>query len=263
VDEPRRKAVIEALRKQRCRIEPYPKDKGIVLSALVPVDLPEGLPAVEQEEDEAEGDEASFTAREVSLEEHLRSVGERARKFAEACGLPQKFVKTVELAGNWHDQGKRDWRFQAWLRGSELEALAEEGCPLAKSGRDPSWWQPSAVYGYPRGARHEFVSVRLFEQVQNKITSGAIPELAKFLIGTHHGFGRPFVPVVRETHPVDIRLRWDGADIKVASDHRLHLLGSGWTDLFWQLVRRFGWWGLAYLEALLITADRSVSAQGG
>jgi len=262
--EPRLTAVIGALRRQPCRrIEPYPKDEGIVLSASVPVNLSKQLPAVEREEDEPEGDEASFTGRPVPLEEHLRSVGETARKFADACGLPPALVKTAELAGNWHDQGKRDWRFQAWLRGSELEALAEDGCPLAKSGRDAGRWQPSTVYGYPRGARHEFVSVRLFEQVANKIASGAIPELARFLIGTHHGFGRPFVPVVKDADPVDIGLQLDGDDIKVASDHRLHLLDSCWADLFWQLVRRFGWWGLAYLEALLITADRSVSAQGG
>ncbi|MFC1641327.1 hypothetical protein ACFL5O_01375 [Myxococcota bacterium] len=48
-------------------------------------------------------------------------------------------AKLLLMAGLWHDEGKRDRRFQAWLYGSELRALAalSENRLLAKSGRDP------------------------------------------------------------------------------------------------------------------------------
>jgi CRISPR-associated endonuclease/helicase Cas3 len=86
-------------------------------------------------------------------------------------------------------------------------------------------------------------------------------EFIKFLIGTHHGHGRPFPPVLSDPTPVEVSLEHDGKRITTTSDHRLYQLDSGWVDLFWRMVRRYGWWGIAYLEALLITADRSVSAR--
>jgi CRISPR-associated endonuclease/helicase Cas3 len=47
-----------------------------------------------------------------------------------------------------------------------------------------------------------------------------------------------------------------GHPIEARSDHGLERVESGWVDLFWRLVRRYGYWGLAYLEALLRQADR-------
>ncbi|MBI4612488.1 MAG: type I-U CRISPR-associated helicase/endonuclease Cas3 [Planctomycetes bacterium] len=254
-------AAIQALITHRGRVESYPGQKGVVVIASVAVTLVKpSLPEDETEHDEPEGDEASFTGRQVFLDEHLESVSRTARAFATGCGLAKKLAETVELAGRWHDQGKRDRRFQAWLRGSELQALAE-GEPIAKSGRDVSQWKPSTLFGYPRGARHEFVSIRLFEQAGSQTGDGSLLDLVKFLIGTHHGFGRPFPPVVKDRSPVEVKLVLEGREMAVSSDHRLHRLDSGWTDLFWRMVRRFGWWGLTYLEALLVTADRTVSAR--
>lgn len=254
------RAAVEALLGQRGRVLPYPDTQGVAVTACVPIAVGEPLPEDETEHQEPSGDEASFTGRQVALAEHLQSVSEVAAEHASGCALADEIIKTVELAGRWHDEGKRDRRFQAWLRGSEIEALAADE-PIAKSGRDVSQWGPSTRFGYPRGARHEIVSVRLFEQAGAAVDAKVDRELVKLLIGTHHGFGRPFVPVVADQNPIDVKLAFDERALTASSDHGLHRLDSGWTDLFWRMVRRYGWWGLAYLEALLITADRTVSAR--
>ena len=259
--DPHLTSAVRALLNGEGRTEPYPVGDGVVIVASVAIDV-DGwrLPEDEQSEDEPEGDDASFSGHQVLLTDHLQSVRSTAEAFARGVGLDQPLVKTLQLAGRWHDEGKRDVRFQAWLRGSELKALAASE-PIGKSGQEVRQWKQSTVFGYPRGARHEFMSARLFEQAEHGGADGADIDLATFIIGTHHGFGRPFPPVIPDTDPVDVKLMHDGRTIVVSSNHRLHLVDSGWVDLFWRMIRRFGWWGLAYLEALLVTADRTVSAQ--
>jgi CRISPR-associated endonuclease/helicase Cas3 len=260
-DDPSIVSAISALRVNRVPyMVTYPDNSGLVIVESLVLDAASALPGDERSIAEPEGDATSLTGRRVPLSRHLANVGSIAKHFANSVGFErQQFVEAIEQAGNWHDEGKRDIRFQAWLRGSELKALAS-GEPIAKSGRDSTEWKPSTLFGYPRGARHEFVSVRLLEQAWPENVNDDLRALVKFLVGTHHGFGRPFPPTDRDTTPIDVKLVRDGAEIVVSSAHRLHRLDSGWTDLFWTMVRRYGWWGLAYLEALLVTADRTASA---
>jgi CRISPR-associated endonuclease/helicase Cas3 len=249
------------------KMELYPAASGIVISGALQIPVRDGLGAVEAEAEtefeEPEDDEVSFApaGREVPLEEHCHSVGRTAAEFALRCGLPDEIAELLCIAGLWHDQGKRDWRFQAWLHGSELRALAALSAdrPLAKSGRDPAQWKNTRLFGYPNGARHEFMSVKLFEQ--DSVVPEERHDLIRFLIGTHHGRGRPFPPVVNDPTPVRVVFEHNGKRVTTTSDHRLYRLDSDWVDLFWRMIRRYGWWGVAFLEALLITADRSVSAR--
>lgn len=247
------------------KIRLYPKRDGLVLIASLPLLVPDQqvVPAEEIESDEPKDDGVSLRAggRSVTLYKHTLAVRETGILFAQQCGLGEEFHHALLLAACWHDAGKRDPRFQAWLYGSELKALAAVAAdrPLAKSGRDRKDWLSSNVFGYRKGLRHEFVSVRMFEQSVR--TAPVDRELVKLLIGTHHGFGRAFAPVAEDPRPVNIMLTDNGRSITVSSDHGLYRIESGWTDLFWRMVRQYGWWGLAFLEAVLITADRLVSAR--
>lgn len=261
LEDPYIKVAVKALLEREFPVDPYPDGSdGILITDSLDLDLEAQLHEDEHCEEEPEGDEASIIGRPLLLAQHRADVESAVVEFAQNAGLSDELTRSLRLAGCWHDEGKRDPRFQAWLHGSELKALASED-PIAKSGRDSSSWKPSTLFGYPGGARHEFVSVRLLERYCEVAHYEGNCDLAKLLIGTHHGFGRPFPPVSRDPRPVDIPWTDGDREIVVSSRHRLDRLEGDWVELFWQMVRRFGWWGLAYLESILVTADRTVSAR--
>ena len=108
--------------------------------------------------------------------------------------------------------------------------------------------------GYPKGARHELMSAALL--APHAEDAGDVDfDLLLHLVASHHGRCRPFAPVVEDTDPVEVRCgNW-----RARSDHGLERLGSGVSERFWRLTRRYGWYGLAFLEAVLRLADHRES----
>jgi len=204
----------------------------------------------------------SFGA-EVTLARHSRDVREKARAFAARCGLPESLAQDVALAAFLHDAGKAERRFQAFLRGGdELDAIGRP--PLAKSAWEPGVQLREARRRsrLPDGARHEAWSVRLAESL-GALGSAHDPDLVLWLIGTHHGFGRPFFPPIVDgdaggTIELDLE---DGVRMRAPVDHGLVRLDAGWVERFERLRRRYGPWGLARLEAILRLADHRASEE--
>jgi CRISPR-associated endonuclease/helicase Cas3 len=162
------------------------------------------------------------------------------------------------LAAKCHDTGKQDERFQGWLRGGNLLKARIAPKPLAKSGGQStrsSRERARARSGYPKGGRHELVSVRLLEQAAEQLAASHDRDLALHLIAAHHGCCRPFAPVIFDEHPVSVSHSSNGLAVATSSATELERLDSGVAERFWKLVRKYGWWGLAWLEAIFVLAD--------
>lgn len=230
--------------------------------------FPPGVPEVEADLDDSDDGEATtdpesspFTGEQVTLEEHLAGVARRARTFAARCGLPDDLGQDLELAGGLHDIGKRDRRFQAWLRdGYPMpgeEYLAKSVLPATDRQRVQRALKAAR---YPRGARHEALSVALLADASRLPSGGHDWELVQHLVASHHGWARPFFPAVVDDDPVTVELECRREVLRARSDHTLADVGSIVPERFWSLVERYGHYGLAYLEAILRLADHVESA---
>ncbi len=195
----------------------------------------------------------------ASLAVHCAQVAREAFALGNAC-LDAGFASLLRIAGQWHDAGKLDERFQEVLRNG---APSDGSPPLAKSRDKPRSKEHAKAIalaaGLPGHFRHEMLSVQLAE----KFIPGAFSErdrsLLLHLIASHHGHARPFAPVCDDPAPPPIISTLAETSIALSSEersgHPAHRLDSGISDRFWQMTRRFGWWGICYREALLRLAD--------
>ena len=248
-------ALAEEYRSRRPRMTWYPgEDGGFVLRGARR--LPKYMATASTPT--SEDDSYSATVR-VPLDRHLRGVEEWASCFGADVGLPVSLVEDLALAARWHDLGKSDPRFQALLHGGSLWAAQTAGGLLAKSASLPTSSRErrraGLESGYPAGGRHELLSVRLIESAPELLETAHDRELVLHLVASHHGYCRPFAPVVFDSAPVIVESAILGHQVSANSDTGLERLDSGISERFWLLLRRYGWWGLAWLEALLRLAD--------
>ncbi|WP_197059560.1 type I-U CRISPR-associated helicase/endonuclease Cas3 [Thermopetrobacter sp. TC1] len=194
------------------------------------------------------GDPA-ITRMKQKLRDHLNDVAQKAEELADKLNLPDNMREALILSARLHDLGKAHRIWQKAMNGN-LED------PLAKS-----------TGGNTRmlaGFRHEFASildVTLPENIK-RFTSGVHNELASelreqlnkhteeernlilHLVAAHHGFARPLMPDIDNTLP--------------PSAVKPHVQAIALR--FAMLQKRFGPWGLAWLETLLRAADQRASA---
>jgi CRISPR-associated endonuclease/helicase Cas3 len=216
-------------------------------------------------------EDSSSSTTMATLSDHSRGVEDWARRLAAGCLLgSDSLVDTLALAGFLHDVGKADPRFQVWLHGGDEVAAAAAPALLAKSDANPrnraARERARVRAGYPKGARHEMLSVAMMtaaEDLKNDaVRRGLDWDLVLHLVASHHGFARPFAPVAEgDAEPVEVTLTHGKYGLRARSDHELQRLDSGIADRFWTLVRRYGWHGLAYLEAILRLADHRRSEE--
>jgi CRISPR-associated endonuclease/helicase Cas3 len=201
------------------------------------------------------------------LEEHSCWVHDRAVEFSGKAGVKPAIADDIALAAYLHDAGKADPRFQTMLYGGDWFAV---DCTtiLAKSAKrgSPVAWDKAEL---PKQWRHEALSVRIareharFQEANDK-------ELVLWLIGVHHGYGRPLFP---HADPWDERDRDDLVNIdgsvaplkRGAGPQSLAYCFDGWdwAQIFDRLKRRYGAWELARMEAIVRLADHRASEAAG
>ena len=243
--------------------ERYPGNgKGIVLTTRRRVGTGNAvLPAMDDGEDE--------TSRvngweRISLKDHTAHVGSALDDVLPLV-LTAPWHESLRAAARYHDVGKADDRFQALLLSGDLTDAWAQPTLWAKSARLPMTpAQRLAALrrsSLPAKFRHEMLSAQLAESALGLSVKAISRDLVLHLIASHHGHARPFAPVVIDDNPPDVSL--DDPAIGVTGAQRRenppHRLDSGVAERFWLLTRHFGWWGLAYLEAVLRLADQRAS----
>jgi CRISPR-associated endonuclease/helicase Cas3 len=182
----------------------------------------------------------------IRLEHHANDVVERATAIVDKLGLPEDMKRAVCLAAKLHDLGKKR---RLWQRSI--------GNPVpnswyAKSGKPANGprWRPRRLNDY----RHEFGSLldilhcdpshlADFHQLDE-----TMQDVVLHLIAAHHGYARPHFPTTTTIDPDHTQVAADKAAIDIPRRYA-------------RLQRKYGRWGLAYLESLLRAADWAASAE--
>ena len=212
--------------------------------------------------DDKESVEGSDIAQElvlagpVLLDDHQNDVAERTRQLAENLGLAPEFSEALELAAKYHDEGKRDLRFQQML-GADLQADA-----LAKSGHRSvaEAYRARSRSALPRGWRHEQLSALMVAASPEKV--GEHRDLVLRIIGCSHGHGR-----FSFAHDAGFLLKEgylpEGTDYEALKEQATRLFNVGyWDTLMEQTSRTYGPYATAYLEAVERAADAQISREG-
>lgn len=165
---------------------------------------------------------------------HVDDVKRKTAAMAQALGLPPHITNALLFSAGFHDHGKRRQRFQLTLGNRRFPDLllaksAGKGLMLAET------------------FRHEFAS--LFDAQGDPAFLDLDKEsqdLALHTIAAHHGRARPHFDA-DEAYDPDRR------------SEEAFALSLEIPRRFARLQRRFGRWGLAYLESVLRAADWAAS----
>jgi CRISPR-associated endonuclease/helicase Cas3 len=176
-------------------------------------------------------DHPETTAACQSLVAHSQQIGECAEQVVRALGFEQSLSDALVIAARRHDHGKAHPVWQRFACNRDAEH------PLAKSTR---YLHGRALAGY----RHELGS--LLESVRDpSLLQHPERDLILHLISSHHGWARPHF---------DPRA-FDSRFTTAENEYETHEV----MRRFARLQRRFGRWGLAWLESLLRCADIAAS----
>jgi CRISPR-associated endonuclease/helicase Cas3 len=173
----------------------------------------------------------------LPIDLHNESARQIAGRVTKALHLDPALQQAFDLAAGGHDLGKADPRWQAAIGNGDMAN------PLAKS--FGAGFNTRMLNGY----RHEFGSLR---SIVSRLPDDAVSDLVLHLVASHHGRGRPHF---------ELRAMADPAELP--DELPPFLRPAETARRFARLQRRYGHWGLAWLESILMAADAESSAAPG
>lgn len=181
-------------------------------------------------------DDGSRSARQPQeLAPHLKSAERFAGEIVTKLRLAEPEASAVKLAAKWHDLGKHRKVWQRSIGNRDYPARV-----LAKSG---GAMRPLDLNNF----RHEFgslIDVPATSEFRELVPD--VQDLVLHLIAAHHGRARPHFPADEAFDPE----RPDEAAAEIAREV---------PRRFARLQRKYGRWGLAYIESLVRAADALAS----
>ena len=192
-------------------------------------------------------DATRASAKPITWDHHTQDVVTRTADIVKRLNLPMDLQHALILAAKLHDLGKKR---ELWQRGIGNPNPVDWHAKPGKPDGAPRW-KPRRISTY----RHEFGS--LLDVLNANAPPNQLDEFNRFapdlqdlvlhIVAAHHGRARPHFPQV-ET--IDLERPQDKSDEQALETPRR----------FARLQRRYGRWGLAYLESLLRAADWAASA---
>lgn len=166
-----------------------------------------------------------------ALQAHLDDAAELAQRIVAGLQLPEDLKRAVVVAAMFHDLGKRRklWQQSIGNRHYPAEQWAKSAQTIATMERTRY--------------RHEFGSLKdIADRTEFASLAPELQQLVLHLVGAHHGRARPHF---------DVDEAFDLEGDEAAARQR-----AGQVAIrFAQLQRKYGRWGLAYLESLVRAAD--------
>lgn len=184
-------------------------------------------------------DDGSRTARnEQKLAPHLQAAERFAAALVAKLLSEPDEARAVTLAAKWHDLGKHRSIWQRSIGNHDSNLV------LAKSGGKPRLIK---ITDYRTDYRHELGSlIDVSSDPEFRQLTPEMQDLVLHLIAAHHGRARPHFPTDESFDPERPEERT--AEIVREVPRR-----------FARLQRKYGRWGLAYLESLVRAADALAS----
>ena len=188
------------------------------------------------------------SARPVPWDDHTNDITRITSGIVEALHLPNKLKEAVITAADLHDLGKKR---ELWQRSIGNPDPADWHAKPGKPAGQPRW-RPRHISPY----RHELGSLLdvldMGGPFRGRLDAmdDEMQDVVLHLIASHHGKARPHFPSDEVFDPSHSQAAADEAALDAMRRYA-------------RLQRRYGRWGLAYLESLLRAADWAASARAG